>query len=215
MSTTTVADRPRGHEDPDPGVEGNARLTATTGAVLFGLLAVEGLTVLSVHSMLRLHVFVGTLLVGPVLVKLGSTGWRFVRYYRRDPAYRRKGPPPLYLRLLGPVIGLLTIVLLASGIVAVLTTKAHSLVLFVHKASFVLWFGATTIHVLGHGVETARTAGRDWAPATAPRGDVSRRAVWGRRALVVASIVAGALLGALVLHVALPGLGGAHQGAPR
>jgi hypothetical protein len=50
------------------------------------------------------------------------------------------------------------------------------LLLKVHKASFVLWFGAMTIHVLGHLGEVFRLAPRDWLRRTrrdvtgAPRG---------------------------------------------
>src|SRR5450759_4484295 len=57
----------------DAGVEGNARLTSTTGMVLLALLAIEGLTILSVRSLITLHVFLGILLIGPVLLKTGST----------------------------------------------------------------------------------------------------------------------------------------------
>ena len=38
--------------------------------------------------------FLGVLLIGPVALKLASTGYRFVRYYTSEPRYRRKGPPP-------------------------------------------------------------------------------------------------------------------------
>src|SRR5215469_606208 len=55
------------------GAAGNERLTAMTGAVLLVLLAVEGFTLLGLHSMLTLHFFVGMLLIGPVLLKIGST----------------------------------------------------------------------------------------------------------------------------------------------
>src|SRR6516162_11181634 len=96
-----VRERATAHDDTASGVEANARLTGSTAAVLLVLLAAEGVTVLSVHSLLTPHVFIGMLLVPPVLLKVGSTGWRFVRYYRGSGAYRRKGPPPLLLRLLG------------------------------------------------------------------------------------------------------------------
>jgi uncharacterized membrane protein (DUF441 family) len=46
-------------------VAANARLTATVAAVLLALLAVEGVTVLRVRSLLTLHVFIGTLLAPP------------------------------------------------------------------------------------------------------------------------------------------------------
>ena len=82
------ASRPR-----DSGVEGNSRLTSTNGMLLLALLAVEGFTVLSVRQMITLHVFLGTLLIGPVLLKIGSTAYRFARYYTGAPAYVDKGPP--------------------------------------------------------------------------------------------------------------------------
>ena len=56
------------------------------------------------------------LIIPPVLLKLGSTGYRFFRYYAGEPRYRRKGPPHLILRLTAPVLVALTVVLLASGI---------------------------------------------------------------------------------------------------
>jgi hypothetical protein len=80
----------------DRGVEGNAWLTAVTGLVLVLLLAVEGVTILRIGQLLALHVFIGILLVGPVLLKdrqawaqlvaglvLPYT-WRLIRYPRRS-----------------------------------------------------------------------------------------------------------------------------------
>jgi hypothetical protein len=127
----------------DEGVMSNSRLTGATAAVLLVLLAVEGLTVLRVRGLLSLHVFVGMLLIPPVLLKIGSTGWRVARYYMGFPAYRHKGPPPIVLRFLGPFVVALTVVLFGSGVALILAP--HSLrheLLFVHKASFVLWFAA-------------------------------------------------------------------------
>ncbi|MGH9114660.1 MAG: hypothetical protein ACRDWW_02405 [Acidimicrobiales bacterium] len=69
----------------DQGVESNSRLTASNAVVLLVLLAAEGATLLSVRSLLTPHVVIGMVLVPPVLLKIGSTGWRFVRYYRGSP----------------------------------------------------------------------------------------------------------------------------------
>ncbi len=183
--------------DTDAGVEANARLTGSTAAVLLVLLAAEGVTVLRVHSLLTPHVFIGMLLVPPVVLKIGSTGWRFVRYYRGSAAYRRKGPPPLLLRLLGPAVLLLTVILFASGIALLVGPRSsRQTLLFLHKASFILWFGAMTIHVLGHIVETARLAPRDWVRRT--RHDVDHAGV--RRWALAASLVVGLFLGALMLQ---------------
>src|SRR2546428_13292023 len=93
------------------GPERNARLTALTGAVLLVLLAIEGFTLLSLRAMISWHIFVGVLVVPLVALKLGSTGYRFYRYYTRRPDYVRAGPPHLLLRLLGPVVVLSTLVL--------------------------------------------------------------------------------------------------------
>ncbi len=180
----------------DAGVAGNARLTAANAVVLLVLLAVEGVTILRVRQLLTPHVFIGMVLIPPVLVKVASTTWRFVRYYRGAPAYRRKGPPPVLLRLLGPVVVILTLVLLASGVGLLLVSPSWmSLLLKVHKASFILWFGAMTVHVLGHLGEVLRLAPRDWLRRT--RRDVTGAGL--RQWLTAASLVAGVLLGFLLL----------------
>ena len=153
----------RAERRADAGVEANARLTAVNAVVLLVLFAVEGFTILGVGRMLTLHVFAGMVLVPPAVVETASTCWRFVRYYGGAPAYRRKGPPPMLLRMLGPVVILLTLVLLVSGIGILLVPSQTPLLLKVHKASFILWFGAMAIHVLGHIAEVARFAPRDWA----------------------------------------------------
>ncbi len=165
---------------------------------------------LRVHQLLSPHVFIGVVLIPPVLLKVASTTWRFARYYTGAPAYRRKGAPPVLLRLLGPVVVILTLVLLFSGAGLLMVSRPWlSLLLKVHKASFVLWFGAMTIHVLGHLGEVFRLAPRDWLRRT-------RREVTGagtRQWLIAASLVAGVMLGFLLLsHVghwlsAAPGAG--------
>jgi hypothetical protein len=193
----------------DSGVEANARLTAMTAAVLFVLLAVEGLTVLHVSGLLNVHVFVGMLLVPPVLLKIASTTWRFARYYLGDPAYRRKGPPPPLLRLLGPVVVVVTLAVLASGIALLLApVSARSQLLLLHEASFVVWLAVMAVHVLGHLLDTARLAPRDWYHRT-------RRQVRGagaRQWAVAATVGLGLVLGAVLLPKVGPWLTGGHHG---
>jgi hypothetical protein len=136
------------------GVEGNARITGAMGAVIFVLLFVEGITVLRVGDMITTHAFVGMLLVAFVAVKIASTGYRFVRYYRGDAAYTSKGPPHVLLRVLGPIVVITTVGLLATGIGAILDGNRAFWLGRAHKAFFILWFGAMTVHVLGHALET-------------------------------------------------------------
>lgn len=190
------------------GVESNARLTGTLAAVLLVLLAAEGLTILRVRDLITAHVFIGMLLVPPVALKIGSTTWRFARYYRGAPAYVRKGPPMILLRLLGPVVVVLTVVLFASGIALIAVSgSVRDTLLFVHKASFVLWFGAMTIHVLGHLRETARLAPLDYVART--RRQIARAGA--RTWAVAASLVVGVLIGVLT-YGQTGGFGAAHFG---
>jgi hypothetical protein len=175
--------------------------------VLLVVLAAEGATILRIRQLISPHVFLGMLLIPPVLVKMASTGYRFARYYLGAPAFRRKGPPPILLRLLGPVVVILTAVLLVSGVALLLASPAWSQqLLFVHKASFVLWFFAMTVHVLGHLAEVARLAPRDWLRRA--RRDV--RGAGSRQWLIAASLVAGVLLGLAMLSRVGPWLATAH-----
>jgi hypothetical protein len=57
----------------DRGVEANARRTGSTAAVLLVLLAAEGLTILRVGRLLTWHVFLGMMLVPPVLLARNSS----------------------------------------------------------------------------------------------------------------------------------------------
>ena len=130
------------------GPEGNARLTALTGVELMVLLAVEGITLISLRSMLSWHIFVGLLVVPVVALKLGSTGYKIYRYYTRRADYVEAGPPHLLLRLLGPVVAASTIALLATGILLIAERPGDGLALLLHKASFVVWVGALGAHTL-------------------------------------------------------------------
>ena len=76
----------RAERRSDAGVAANARLTASNAVVLLVLLAAEGVTILRVRELLTPHVFIGVVLILPVLLKVASTGWRFTRYYRGAPA---------------------------------------------------------------------------------------------------------------------------------
>src|SRR5205807_5844465 len=99
------------------GTGGNEELTATTGLILIVLLAVLGVTIVSIGQLIWLHLFVGLILVGPVGLKVATAGYRFARYYARDPAYLDKGPPELLLRALAPLVVASTVIVFASGFV--------------------------------------------------------------------------------------------------
>jgi hypothetical protein len=140
------------------GAEGNGRLTALAGVVLLVLLAVEGATVPFIGQLLSIHIFVGMLLLGPVALKLATTGYRVLRYYTGAGEYVRLGPPPPLMRLLvAPVLILSTLTLFATG-VTLLFIPHRGTMLGLHKASFIVWVGALSIHVLAYGLRAGRRA---------------------------------------------------------
>ena len=165
------APRPARRRDTTGGAEGNERLTAATGAVLLVLFAAEGVTILAVRQLLTFHFFIGMLLIGPVMLKAGSTIYRFVRYYSGVPDYRRKGPPAPLLRLLGPFVLATSLAVIGTGVILGYAGSNASFWLFLHKASFVLWFGVMTIHVLVYTWRLPRLVGADL------RGRAGRRGV--------------------------------------
>jgi hypothetical protein len=181
------------------GPDGNERLTATAGAVLFLLLAAEGVTILSIGQLLSPHVFIGMLLIPPVALKLGSTGWRFARYYRGRPEYREKGAPLLPLRLLAPVVVVSTVAVFATGIALLVRGPGQGFLLGLHKASFVVWLVATGMHVLAYLSRVPRLAAADWRRRT-PRLD----GTFARRALIAAAVVLGAILAVATIRYAGP-----------
>ena len=142
----------------------NARLTGLAGIVLVVLLFAQGLTIPGVRSKLGWHVFIGFLLIPPVLVKLGSTGYRAARYYTGDPAYRAAGPPRPALRFLAPLVVISTVAVLATGVALVAGGHHHGGWLSAaHKMSFLVWFAVMTVHVLAYAARAARLATLGWA----------------------------------------------------
>jgi hypothetical protein len=184
------------------GVAGNARLTGAAAVALLVLLAAEGVTIPFIGPLIGPHVFIGMLLIPPVLLKLGSTGYRFARYYTGGPSYVQKGPPPLLLRLLAPGVVLTTLVLFGTGVALLIDGPPSESLIFAHKLSFIAWFALMTLHVLGHVLELPSLAGADWRRGGPPE---ARLAGAGLRALTLASaILAGVALAALTLSAAQP-----------
>jgi hypothetical protein len=175
------------------GPDGNERLTGSTGGLLVVLLAVEGLTVLSLQSLLPLHVFVGVLLIPPVVLKIASTGYRFTRYYTGAAAYVSKGPPVLVLRALGPVIVVSSAVLLATGVALLVIGPGDGPVRGIHKLSFIVLFAAMGVHVLAHARKVPALLAADWRRRTRLAGAT------GRRGLLVATLVVGLAFGCVAI----------------
>jgi hypothetical protein len=199
------------------GAEGNERLTAMTGTVLLILLLVECYTILSIGQLLTLHVFLGMLLLGPVTLKAGSVLYRFARYYTGSAPYRRKGPPAPLLRVIGPIVMLLTACVFGSGIMLAVTgpsnTGGDGGWLEIHRISFIAWAFFITIHVLAYVWRLPRLLAAEARGVSLEEGETgvgrhARRAMavlGGRRlrlALLIGSLLAGLVIALLTVHLA-------------
>jgi hypothetical protein len=182
------------------GVTANSRITGMVAVVLLVLLAAEGATIPFIGQLLEEHIFIGMLLLGPVALKLASTGYRLARYYSRSPAYLRKGPPALGLRLLAPGVVITTVALFATGVALLIVGRGNDQLKFLHKLSFIVWVAFIAVHVLAHLLELPRLATPDWRRSAPP---AARLAGAGPRILLVASsLAAGLALAFLALSLA-------------
>lgn len=131
------------------GSSANEQLTAVIAAILLPLLAAEGATLLNIRGLLNVHAFIGMLLIPVVAVKMASTGWRMARYYTGGDEYVRRGPPTILIRMLvAPVVIASTVVLFGTGVALLAVDQTQGALVGLHKASFVVWFGAMSLHVL-------------------------------------------------------------------
>ena len=163
------------------GATGNARLTGAVAVALLVLLAAEGVTIPFIGQLLGPHIFIGLLLVPPVALKLGSTGYRFARYYTQDEPYVRKGPPPTVLRLLAPGVVLTTLALFGTGVALLFAGPPSQTLIFAHKLSFIAWVGAD-VPARARAPARAAAAGERRLAARRPaRGAPRRRRAAGGR----------------------------------
>jgi hypothetical protein len=185
------------------GPEGNEILTSAAAVVLVGLLAAEGITIVHMHGLLSAHMFIGLVLIGPVLLKLGSTGYRMASYYAGSRAYRSKGPPLLPLRLMAPVLVASTIAVLASGALLLAAEHKSGSLLTIHKLSFIVFGVVLAVHFVAYLPRVVGSVRADWSAAR-------RQAVPGAglRAMLVAAAVGGGAALALALLPAIHAYGG-------
>jgi hypothetical protein len=184
---------PREARDRFGGTEGNEILTSAIAVVLTALLAAEGITIVQMHGLLGAHMFIGMVLIPPVLLKLASTGYRFARYYAGARTYRTKGPPLLPLRLLAPVLVAATAVVFVTGVLLLAAGHKSDTLLEIHKVSFIVWGVVFAVHFLAYVPRVARSLRADWGAArreTVPgaglRGMLTAAALGGGAALALA-----------------------------
>ncbi len=144
------------------GPPGNEILTSATAAVLTLLLMAEGVTLLDLDPLKVEHMFIGLILIPPVVLKLSATAYRFVRYYTGSRPYREKGPPHILLRSFAPILVVSTVVIFATGAWLIAVGHRSDILLTAHKAAFVVWSGAFGIHFFAHLPRMARSLRDDW-----------------------------------------------------
>ena len=168
--------------------DGNERLTAAVGVLLLVPIVVELATIVfGVHTFMSLHVFVGLALIPPVLLKLGSTGWRFARYYTRSRPYVAQGPPQLAMRLLAPLLVAATVILFSSGVaMGILHGHALQIARRLHGPASVIWLVLVGVHVVVYLKRALTSSSEDVRSTT--RREV-QGATWRSYTLAAALIV--------------------------
>lgn len=199
------------------GPAGNARLTSWVGLLLLALIAGELLTLLNVTGLMSWHAGLGIALVGVALLKTASTGWRILRYYAGSPQYRKAGPPPALLRLLGPFVVAATLGVLGSGIVLVaegpeqsrtsrFSVLGHGVrLLTVHQGFFILFAVFAGLHLLARFVP-ALTVVAGW-----PRRPRHQEQDVPGKPVRAATIVITAVVSAVAALLVVPAASGWHR----
>jgi hypothetical protein len=180
------------------GTAGNELLTTAAGAVLLVLLAVLGVTIIRIGQLLWLHLFLGMLLIGPLALKLASTGYRFARYYSGEATYRRQGPPAVLPRVMGPFVVLSTLIVFATGVGLLFAgPSSRDTLLPIHKVTFFVWLAFMGLHVLVHLPSIVPALRTDYGRGTHPTSDVTGRS--GRKLALGGALVGGVVLAVLVI----------------
>lgn len=177
--------------------------------MLIGLLAVIGVTIISLSRLLWVHLFVGMLLIGPLALKLASTGYRFARYYTANRSYRQKGPPPAPLRVIAPIVVLTTLVVFASGVALLfIGPSSRGSLLPIHKVSFIVWVAFMAIHVLAHLPTVVRSLRADYVePSVLGEHPPGRN---GRALSLIGALTAGVVIAILVIPQFAPWISSQH-----
>jgi hypothetical protein len=186
------------------GPAGNARLTAWLGLIFLVLAIVECVTALGVRQLMTAHILVGAAMLPVVLAKTATTGWRIVRYYTGDDAYRAAGPPPVLLRLVGPLVILTGLAVLGSGLALIaLGSRSHDSIATIagqridgvtlHQATFIAWLVVVGVHGLARLVPA-------WSLTVARRRHAALSGGGLRRAALAGIVAAAVVCGSVTLQ---------------
>jgi hypothetical protein len=190
------ASAPRGDLSRQASPAGNASLTAITSTVLLALFSVEVITTLLMGSLFGLHFFLGIVLIGPVCLKIGSTVWRFARYYAGSEPYVRRGPPPTPQRVLGPVLIITSVGVLGTGVLLAFSGPGGPWGKL-HQLFFYVWLIVVIIHVVHYLPKLPQLL----ASRPAERAIQAAAGSRARWLLLVGSVIVGLVLAMLTYHL--------------
>src|SRR5207245_9306170 len=122
-------------------------------------------------------------------LKMVSTGYRFMQYYRQDHDFRLAEPPPLFLRFaVAPTLVVSALTVMGTGLeLWAFADRFGTWWLSAHTVSAVVFMAAMFVHLLSH---LRRSVG---ALAEEVDGRPAARAV-SRRSIVLASASRGFVL---------------------
>jgi hypothetical protein len=109
-------------------------------------------------------------------------------------------------RALGPVVLFASVAVLGTGVMLALTgpSGGQGTWLFLHKASFALWFLAMTVHVLTYVWRLPQLVSADLVSRVGVRASEVVGGWLIRWLLLTASLLTGVLLATLTVHTAVP-----------
>ena len=198
------------------GVAGNRRLTAATGVVLHTLLWIQIASAVlfalmawnivlppgPLHALVRpVHFFVGFMLMPLVAIKLGSTGYRFLRYYTRNERYKIAGPPTRLERALAPVLVASILVVFVSGVEMWGFFNQFGIAWIpVHVIAAITFLVALTMHIVFHVREAHDEAAAEVA-GIVPDDTGVAEGDWNAGRVTRRVVIGAGLLGGVALAV--------------
>ena len=177
------------------GTVGNEILTSAAGLALVGVIVVEVVTIIDIAGLTGTHMFIGLVLIPLVILKLGTTGYRAVRYYSGSVSYRALGTLLMLLRVIAPLFVAATLVILVTGVVLMADGHKAGSVLEVHKVSFIVWVVLLGVHLLAYFVRALRLV---LADLRVTKGDVAP-GIGIRTMLLVSALGGGVALASALL----------------
>jgi hypothetical protein len=174
-----------------------ARGVAIGGVALLVLCTLEVLTALDLRVAIAWHILIGIVLIPLLVLKLALATWRFASFYRASSPAHVHSAPWLPLRILAPLLVVVTVLVVLSGVELTFAGPASFSDTFLAPAHFLLagiWLVLLFIHTLAYAKRSVRSTRLDLGGAVA-----LRRGPLLRTGVVVGAIVLGVAASTIAL----------------